>query len=83
MARNKLTDLNDHLFLQIEKLSDETLTGERLKEEIDRSKAIAALATPIVNSSKTFVDALKLMNKSGNNIGSKELKGILPLLSDQ
>lgn len=75
MARNKLNDLNDHLFACIERLNDESLKGEELKQEIQRSKAIAALATPIVNSAKTYVDALKLAGKG--DLERNQLKGII------
>lgn len=63
MARNKLNDLSDHLFEQIERLNDPSLKGEELQAEISRSKAMAGLATPIVNAAKTTVDALKLLGK--------------------
>lgn len=41
MARNKLSDLNNHLFMQLERLGEEDLKGEELLEEINRSKAIS------------------------------------------
>lgn len=61
--RNKIGDLTDHLFMQIEKLNDPDLQGEDLQKEINRGKAMAALATPIVNAAKITVDAAKLVGR--------------------
>lgn len=61
--KNKLSDLNDHLFAQMERLGEETLKGEELKSEIDRAKTMANIATQIVNSSKVTVDAMKLISR--------------------
>jgi hypothetical protein len=51
--KNKITDLRDHMFAQLERLSDEDLTGEDLTKEISRSKAISDIGKVIVESAKT------------------------------
>ena len=43
MARNKLVDLHNHLFAQMERLQDEELKGEDLQMEIKRTKAVSDL----------------------------------------
>lgn len=43
MAKNKLLDLNDHLFAELERLGDEELTGDALKEELNVPKAYQKL----------------------------------------
>lgn len=34
--KNKLSDLNNHLFAQIERLGDEDLTAEQIGQEVER-----------------------------------------------
>lgn len=55
--KNKLTDLNDHLFAQLERLGDESLDSEKLKDEIARSKAITAVSSQIINNARLALDA--------------------------
>ena len=66
--KNKITDLNNHLFAQLERLGDEELTAEELDKEINRSKAITSIASTIVESSKVTVEAMKIMEKAGVDI---------------
>jgi len=58
--KNKLIDLNNHLFLQLERINDEDLKGEDLKNEINRSKAVAQLANQVVANADLALQAEKL-----------------------
>ncbi|WP_323015690.1 hypothetical protein [Devosia sp.] len=53
--KNKLSDLNDHLFAQLERLSDEDLTLEQIEAEAKRGAAIVSVADNIIrNADLTF-----------------------------
>lgn len=58
--KNKLIDLNNHLFLQLERIGDESLEGEQLASEISRSKAITGLASQVVANANLALQAEKL-----------------------
>lgn len=55
--KNKLMDLNNHLFVQIEKLSDDDLSNDQLGMEILRSKAIADIADRIISNAELELKA--------------------------
>jgi len=63
--KNKLTDLNDHLFAQIERLADESLTPEQVDREAKRSKAMVGVADQIVKNASLQVQAAKLLSDKG------------------
>ena len=56
MAHNKLSDLRDHLFMALERLSDETLTIDQVNVEVDKAKAISQLAGTLIQSAKVEID---------------------------
>lgn len=55
-----LTDLNDHLFNQLDRLKDNNLKGDNLKEEIERAKAVSGIAKNIAENARLTIDAAEL-----------------------
>jgi hypothetical protein len=55
--KNKLSDLNDHLFMEIERLGDEDLKGEELTKEIERANAITSVAGQIIANGNLVLKA--------------------------
>ncbi len=71
MARNKLTDLNDHLFTALERLNDEELSNEQIEVESKRAEAIIGVANQIIGNAKITLDAMRLV--SNGNLDTTEL----------
>lgn len=63
-TKNKLIDLNNHMFAQMERLSDEALVGDDLTQEIMRSKAIGSLAQYIIANARLALDAHVQINEN-------------------
>ena len=60
--KNTLVDLNNHLFAELERLSDEDLTSEELEAEISRSKALTGVSSQIIQNGKLMLDAIKFQD---------------------
>lgn len=61
MPKNKLSDLNNHLFEQLERLNDEELIGEDFNIEVHRAKAMTGLATQIVKNAQVMLQSMKMI----------------------
>lgn len=66
MTKNRLTDLNDHLFMQLERLSDDNLTAEQIEAEVSRADAIVAVADKIVDNARLTLQACEIVAKHGD-----------------
>lgn len=55
--KNTLGDLNNHLFAEMERLSNEDLSAEELVTEISRAKAVAQVATQIIQNGSLALKA--------------------------
>lgn len=64
--KNTLGDLNNHLFAQLERLSDEELTGDKLLEEINRAKSVTSVASQIISTGSLVLEARRLVDDRMN-----------------
>ena len=64
-THNKLADLNNHLFEELERLNDEGLKGEALQEERERAKSMANIAQTIINNGELALKAVKHFDEYG------------------
>lgn len=55
--KNTLIDLNNHLFAQLERLGNESMTAEELKHEVERSKAITSVSNQVVSNASLVLEA--------------------------
>ena len=64
--KNKLSDLNNHLFAQLERLGDEELTSEQIADEVKRAEAITDVAEQIVRNADLQLKAVKILADHGD-----------------
>lgn len=72
--QNKLSDLNNHLFAQLERLGDEELSGDKLVEEISRAKSVTDVAEQIIANGTLL---LKAAIASEGVVGDKRIPKML------
>jgi hypothetical protein len=68
--QNKLSDLNNHLFAQLERLGDEDLAGDKLTNEINRAKAVTDVAQQIIANGSLVLKAKTTMLEYGVDVKS-------------
>lgn len=76
--KNKLTDLNNHLFAQLERMSEEGITPEQIELEAKRADAIVDLSDQVLAIANMQLKAVKILADHGDRF-----KGQLPMLEDK
>ncbi|MDD2208157.1 MAG: hypothetical protein PHG03_00130 [Bacilli bacterium] len=66
--KNKLSDVNDYLFEQLERLNDDETLDEanNFEKEIKRARAITGVTSQIVQNAKVALDAKKYLDEAGS-----------------
>lgn len=65
--KNKLSDLNNHLFAQLERLADEDLTEDDIGREAKRSAAMVSVADQIIRNAGLQLQAARIAFDGGSD----------------
>lgn len=64
MTRNTLIDLHNILFEELERLNNEDLTSDELRDEVRRAKAIEGIADKVTANTANMLSAMRLQSQS-------------------
>lgn len=73
--KNRLTDLNNHLFAQLERLGEEDLDADKIEQEAKRADAIVQVADQIIRNADLHMKAATLIANHGDRF-----RPMLPML---
>jgi hypothetical protein len=76
--KNTLTDLNNYLFEQLERLNDDNLTEEQLERELKKTDSIVKVSDKIIQNGELAFRTMKHMDEYGYH---KEKHSIPPMLT--
>jgi len=74
---NSLSDLNKHLFLQLERLSEDCMTAEQIEQEAQRADAIVNIADQVIRNADLQLKAVTVLANHGDRF-----KPMLPMLGN-
>lgn len=74
--KNRLLDLNNHLFTQLERLTDEGMSSEQIEQEVKRADAIVSVSEQIIRNADLSLKAVSLIATHGDRFATA-----LPMIS--
>ena len=72
-VKNKLSDLNNYLFEQLERLNDDDLSDEQVEREIKKSKAVTDIARTIIDNARVELNAIQFLDDRGYEVNNRAL----------
>lgn len=79
--KNSLSDLNNILFEQIERLNDDEVMEKSSAQEIERAKAMSSVANQIIQNASLQLQAAKFIED--NALSNREMPEVLKLNKGQ
>ena len=64
--RNTLNDLNNYLFEELERLTDDSMSDEERQREYERSRHVTHVAQTIVNNAQLALNVMKQEYEQGD-----------------
>lgn len=75
--KNTLTDLNNYLFEQLERLNDDELDSEELERELKKTDSIVRISEKIIENGELAFKTMKHLD----DYGYHEHKSVPPMLT--
>lgn len=78
MMKNTLTDLNNYLFEQLERINDDSLTEEALDRELKKADAVVGISAQIISAGQLAFKTMQHLDQFGHN--ASEARTVPPML---
>lgn len=78
--KNTLSDLNNYLFEQLERLNDDSLTEEQVERELRKTDSIVKVSEKIIETGELAFKTMQHMDQYGYNAGDRQIP---PMLTDK
>ena len=75
--KNTLTDLNNHLFEELERLNDEELDDEQIERELKRAEGMTKIAQQIIQNGELAYKTMVHMDEYGYNADKRAVPAML------
>ena len=75
--KNTLSDLNNYLFEQLERLNDDELTDEQLERELRKTDSIVKVSEKIIETGELAFNTMKHMDSYGYNTNNRQIPVML------
>lgn len=76
--KNKLSDLNDILFAQLERLTSDDLPTDQIEQEVSRTQSVVQIADRIVHTARLQLDGARFVAEHGGKVGQLPATMALP-----
>ena len=66
--KNKLGDLNEHLYKALERVNEENLSAEDVSKAIEQGKAVQGLSNSILSLGRLVMDGMQMQHEQGGDL---------------